>query len=418
MINFEGQYNKYIVNNNKKIHFTEFLLDIFYRFTLRYYKRKKMIGFWTVYTLIALPCIFYTGYTLTAHTGSPLWLTAGVYTFLIAAWFAMALIWNLRRNSDISARTYTLIAHVGYFMLGFAFLLLSALALRDAVWFGLYLMTPFKVASPFEASVLVPANLWTVAVVAGISICSVLAAAKMPRVMRYRFSDSRIRQPLKMLALSDLHINKTVSPAKVRKFVQYFNKMQADVIVLSGDIADDFVQDIGAQLRELKKLHAPQGIYVVLGNHEVYYNAIQWEATFASLGWQVLHNSGVAVENSGIYIGGVPSHAGFAQNPAQALRQATDDEFRILLAHEPAVARFSDVSAADLQISGHTHGGQIFPFHLPVKWGNAGFVSGAYQLEQTLILVSNGASYWGPPMRLFAPSDVLLLELEPQVNNF
>ncbi|MBR6355810.1 MAG: metallophosphoesterase [Alphaproteobacteria bacterium] len=377
-----------------------------------------MLGSWIVYTLIATPCIFYTGYALTAHTGCPMWLTAAVYVLLTAAWFAMALIWNLRSNTKVSPRVYTLIAHLGYFMLGFAFLLMCVLGLRDAVWLSAYLLTPFKVASPFEPVTLIPANLWTLGIVGCLSAYALFAAAKMPRVTHYHFTDSRIRRPLKILALSDLHINKTVSPAKVHKFVQYFNALQADVIVLAGDIADDFTQVIGAQLRELKKLQAPQGVYVALGNHEVYYNALQWEATFAALGWQVLHNSGVALENTGVYIGGVPSYAGFMPNPAQALRNAKIDEFRILAAHEPAIAHYPEVQRADVQVSGHTHGGQIFPFHLPVRWGNGGFVSGAYQLDGTMLLVSNGASYWGPPMRLLAPSDVLLLELEPQVNNF
>lgn len=377
-----------------------------------------MSGFLIIYTLIAIPCILYTGYALTAYTECPFWLTAVVYVLLTSAWFAMALIWNLRTNPKVPTRIYILVSRIGYFMLGFAFLLLCVLGVRDVLWLSAYLLTPFKVVSPFEVSAAVPANLWTLGIVCFLSIYALLSAIKMPRIKRYSFTDSRICRPIKILALSDLHINKTVSPTKVRKFVRYFNEQKPDVMILAGDIVDDFAQAIKTQLRELKKLRAPLGIFVILGNHEVYHNALQWETTFASLGWQVLHNSGVSVENSGIYIGGVPSYAGFSPNPEQALRQAKNNEFRILAAHEPVIARYFNAQTADVQISGHTHGGQIFPFHFPVRWGNAGFISGAYPLEQTMLLVSNGASYWGPPMRLLAPSDVLLIELEPQVNNF
>ncbi|MBR1756787.1 MAG: metallophosphoesterase [Alphaproteobacteria bacterium] len=377
-----------------------------------------MIGFWIVYILIAAPCILYTGYALTAHTDLPIWLNILIYALLTAAWFSMMLIWNLRANPKLSVRMYRVVSNVGYFMLGYAFILLCALGVRDFLWMSAYLLLPFKIISPFEASAALSANLWVLGLISVLSIYAVWAANRMPRVLQYGFADRRIRRPLRILALSDWHINKTTAPQKVKKFVQYFNVLEPDVIVMAGDITDDFVQNVGAQLRELKKLRAPLGIFITLGNHEVYHSAPEWESSYAALGWQVLHNSGAAVENCGVYIGGVPSNAGFLPAPEQAMRRAADDDFRILLAHEPAISRYVDASTVDIQFSGHTHGGQIFPFHFPVKWGNAGFVGGAYNLGQTILLVSNGAGYWGPPMRLLAPSDVLLIELKPQPQDF
>ncbi len=375
-----------------------------------------MLRFWIVYILISLPCILYTGYALTAHINCPLWITIIIYTFLITAWFSMMLIWNLRSNHRLSVNIYRIISNVGYFMLGFAFLLLCGLALRDFLWMSAYLLLPFNIISPFEPAIALTANLWTVGIVIMLSICAVKGALQLPRILHYKFTDKRIKRPLKILAISDWHINKTTSVQRLRKFIQYFNAQKPDAIIMAGDIADDFAQDVSVQLKVLKKLRAPLGIYVSIGNHEVYHDAFLWEAAYGALGWRVLHNSGAVIENSGVYIGGVPSNAGFLPAPEQAMKRAANDDFRILLAHEPTIVHYT--SNVDIQFSGHTHGGQIFPFHFPVKWGNSGFVSGAYNQGKTMLLVSNGAGYWGPPMRLFAPNDVLLIELKPKNNDF
>ena len=207
-----------------------------------------MLGFWIVYILISAPCILYSGYTLTAHTNCPQWLKLAIYAFLTAAWFSMMLIWNLRANPKLSVRIYRIISMVGYFMLGFAFLLLCVLGLRDFVWISAYLLLPFKVISPFEQTAAITANLWTVGFVSVLSIYAVFAAIKMPRVIHYEFTDKRIRQSLKILALSDWHINKTTAPQKVRQFVHYFNALKPDVIIMAGDITDDFATAVRAQL--------------------------------------------------------------------------------------------------------------------------------------------------------------------------
>ena len=249
------------------------------------------------------------------------------------------------------------------------------------------------------------------------SLYSLYAAEKLPQVTHYEYSDARIKQPLKILAISDLHITKMIAPQKVAAWVAQFNALQPDVIVMPGDIADDKSEDIRRHIMELKKLKAPHGIFYIVGNHEVDHDAVTWEAVFAGLGWQVLHNSGVSLPENGVYVGGLPDFGGFAVNIGQTLRNAAPDEYRILLAHQPVIAEKIGQNPVDLLIAGHTHGGQIFPFNVLVKMGNRGFVRGEYAIGNTKVLIANGAGYWGPPMRLAAPAEVMMIELKPTDKN-
>ena len=164
----------------------------------------------------------------------------------------------------------------------------------------------------------------------------------------------------------------------------------------------------------MKKLHAPLGVFYTLGNHATYFDGKSWEAAFASLGWVVLHNSGVSVGNTGLYVAGLPDMHAFPISVKQALRQAEDNEYRVMMSHLPAVSKYMQDGSVDILVSGHTHGGQIFPFNWLTKWGNAGFVFGQYEMGKLIVLVSRGVGYWGPPMRLGAPNDIMLIELKPE----
>lgn len=374
------------------------------------------MSFIVAYFTIAISCIVITSRTLIAYTGCPLWLKCAVFVFFGIAWFAPIILWNLQTLNVIPVRIYTVLAQIGYFMLGFSFLLVMAILFRDILWCGIYFLSGKQIAAPNNPAALNLANIITLAILAVLSIYSVFAAEKMPNVLHYEYRDARIKKPLKMLLVSDLHITQMIKSSKVKEWVAQFNALQPDVILLTGDIADDSRENIKRQISELKKLHAPQGIFYVLGNHEVYHNAFEWEAVFAGFGWQVLHNSGVSVENSGVYVAGLPDKNGFSVSIAQAVRNAAADEYRVLMSHEPITALKIADNNVDLQVSGHTHGGQIFPFNWLVKLGNSGFVWGEYAVNNAKLLITRGAGYWGPPMRLFAPSDVMLIELKPKMN--
>ena len=370
--------------------------------------------FLAAYIIIAVSCITITGRTLIAYSEYAAWAKLLVYVFLVLAWFSPMLVWNMQARLSVPVWLYVGFAKVCYFMFGFAFLLVMVLLIRDFVWFLLYYIGGKNIISPFDASVLKSVNIITIVSVLLLSIYAVYAAGKMPQVLHYQYTDARIKKPVKILVASDLHITKMTSVEAVQKLVRMFNGLKPDIILLPGDIGDDSVGDVKRQIGELKKLRAPLGIFYTLGNHETYFDAGAWEAEFASLGFIVLHNSGVSVPDTGLFIAGLPDMHAFPINIKQAVRQAKKEEYRLMLSHLPAVAKYIRDNDVNMLVGGHTHGGQIFPFNWLTKWGNGGFVSGEYSKNNATVLVSRGVGYWGPPMRLGAPSDVMLIELKPQ----
>ncbi|MBR1600268.1 MAG: metallophosphoesterase [Alphaproteobacteria bacterium] len=370
------------------------------------------MAFWAVYSVIAILCIILTALPLLGYCDCAEWIKILVYVFLFTAWFSPVVIWNWQTRKDIPLKVYSIAAKIGYFMEGFAFLLMIVLLIRDAVWWFLYYFSNgWLIISPLKDNIVADVNIITVLTVLAVSVYGVYVAEKNPRVIRYKFSDKRIKKPVKLLAASDLHITKMISSDKVKSWVKFFNNLNPDAVLFVGDVGDDNVDNIKKQIAELKKIKASMGIFYVLGNHETYFNPYAWEAEFASLGWQVLHNSGVSIENTGVYIAGIPDDRAFSVNVEQSIKNAKN-EYIILLSHIPNTLKKVENYRVDLMICGHTHGGQIFPFNLLTKLGNAGMVSGLYEKAKTKVIISKGVGYWGPPMRVGAHGDVILVELE------
>lgn len=370
------------------------------------------IVFLLIYALISYAGITLTALTFLADTHN-VWVSIFVYVALIYAWFSPILIWSLQPKTSLSLKLYTIFARSGYFMYGFVFLLTVLIVGYDILWSIVYIFGNDQMRRIFNPENLEYAKYLILSIVLLLSLYAVYSAEKLPKILRFKYSDTRILKPFTMMVISDLHITKMTSMAKIEKWVHLFNQFKPDVMVLPGDIADDTVENIKKHIRCLKKLHAPMGIFYAVGNHETYFDLFMWEAEFASFGWRVLHNSGAEVENTGVYIGGVPNIGQSELQIKQAFRQSSVQNYKILLSHDPVTATYLKKSEVDLQISGHTHGGQIFPFHILTKLGNRGMLAGEYSVNSTKVLISRGVGYWGPPMRLFAPSDVLLINFEP-----
>ena len=366
-----------------------------------------------IYLVISISCILITSRTLVAYGDYSTVTKILIYILFTISWFSPIIIWSLQSKGWLPLNVYNLLAKTGYFLFGFAFILVMLILMRDIVWSITYYLSGKQILSPIDNFALKFANCITVFIALCLGVYSVYSAEKLPKVLNYEYSDSRIKEPLKIMMISDIHINKMYSMKKVKKFVKYINDLKPDVLLMVGDIADDKLSDIKNKITELGKLKAPLGIYYVLGNHETYFDAFAWEAEFASLGWRVLHNSGISIEDKGLYIAGLPDNRRFPINIKQSLNQAKDDDFRIMLSHLPEVAHKIAENKVDIQVSGHTHGGQIFPFNFISKSANKGFLAGEYTLGNTKVLVSRGAGYWGPPMRLFAPNDIIMINLKP-----
>jgi len=221
--------------------------------------------------------------------------------------------------------------------------------------------------------------------------------------------------------LSDIHVGPTIQRAYLNAIVTKVNKLGADAIAITGDLVDGSVQRLAAHTEPLRRLRASDGVFFVTGNHEYYSGAEEWIAEVRRLGLRVLMNEHVVRRRgaASLMIAGVadytahifhPSHKSDPQRAAAGAPQ--DVDVRVLLAHQPRSAPEAAAAGFDLQLSGHTHGGQFFPWNLFVPLQNP-FVAGLHRVRDMWIYISRGTGYWGPPKRFGAPSEITLVRLVP-----
>lgn len=216
--------------------------------------------------------------------------------------------------------------------------------------------------------------------------------------------------------ISDLHIGPLIRRRYVRKVVDRTNKLDANLIVLTGDIGDSDPDFFKEEAAPLKKLTAPEGVFYILGNHEYYWDARAWMAVFNQLGLKPLINEGLSLANKQIWLGGItdPDAGYFIREHQPDTKKAapTQEEkpsaYKILLAHQPKSCFDAEKSDFDLMLSGHTHGGQFFPFNFLVKLVNP-YSSGLNKHGKMLVYVNRGTGFWGPALRLGVPAEITLL---------
>ncbi len=223
---------------------------------------------------------------------------------------------------------------------------------------------------------------------------------------------------LTIAVISDLHVAPGTSPAYVRDVVDRTNALNPDIIALCGDLVDGPVTALADAVRPLGDLRARLGTFAVTGNHEFFSDAPGWVAFQRQLGIDVLENDRrtIGAGDATFDVAGVPDYmAGrFGSDNAPRLAEALDGrDVRhpvILLAHQPRQFDEAAALSVTLQVSGHTHGGQIWPFTLLVRLVDHR-VAGLYRQGRSLLYVSRGVRYWGPPMRLGAPHELSFLTL-------
>ena len=240
--------------------------------------------------------------------------------------------------------------------------------------------------------------------------------ARWPRVVRVAVPIRGLPSDLegfRIAQLSDLHVGPTIRRRFVESVVERTNQLEPDLVAVTGDVADGLVPELRDHVAPLGELRAPHGTFFVTGNHEYYWDVRGWTRELARLGVEVLENEHrLLVQGNGrLLLAGV-TDLSVRSDPAAALHGAPESDVRVLLAHQPKSAYAARAAGFDLQLSGHTHGGQYFPFNILVRLFQP-FVSGLHRLERMWLYVSRGTGYWGPPLRFGAPSEITLLELVP-----
>ena len=226
--------------------------------------------------------------------------------------------------------------------------------------------------------------------------------------------------------ISDIHIGPTIKTHYLQRIVDRVNSLGANMVAITGDLVDGSVKELGQHIRPLAQLQSTHGSFFVTGNHEYYSGVHSWITALRQLGIHVLMNEHVVIQHSQdsqdpepatVVIAGVAdysahhfdeshrsdAHAAMAHAPEHAV-------FKLLLAHQPRSAVAAEKAGFDLQLSGHTHGGQFWPWGYFVRFQQP-FTAGLHKLGALWVYTSRGTGYWGPPKRFGAPSEITLLRL-------
>jgi predicted MPP superfamily phosphohydrolase len=253
-------------------------------------------------------------------------------------------------------------------------------------------------------------------------IWGLIEARRVPRVRRVDVTMPRLGDGLdglRIVLLTDTHYGPIDRARWSGKVTAVVNSLDADIVCHTGDIADGTVERRRDQAVHLGAVKARLARAYVTGNHEYFGDAIGWLDYMRQLGWEPLHNRHIMVERDGsrLVLAGVDdftavgSNTGHRADHATALAGAGPDLPVVLLAHQPKQISDAVQHGIDLQLSGHTHGGQIWPFHLLVRTDQPVLQGLTRHGERTQLYTSRGTGFWGPPLRIFAPSEITLLTL-------
>jgi predicted MPP superfamily phosphohydrolase len=211
--------------------------------------------------------------------------------------------------------------------------------------------------------------------------------------------------------LTDVHIGALIGRDFAEKLVERVNALKPDLIVITGDLVDGPLAELRPHIEPLRQLRARDGVYAVTGNHEYYWNVEPWLEHLGSLGIRVLRNEHVTIQNA-FDLAGVDD-ASFGEDVPRAVRGHDPDKPLVLLAHHPRTVARAMEAGVDLQLSGHTHGGQLLPWGwLARLWDPQ--VAGLGRFGRTWLYVSHGTGYWGPPLRVGTRCEIAAVTLTPQ----
>jgi predicted MPP superfamily phosphohydrolase len=376
-------------------------------------RRAFLSPFWLLFSLPV-----YIGWRLLpALSIGPLGVCAGIALLLVCCVVIPA---SVRRATG-NRRFQDLFAWIGVLFMGFFSSLFVLTFLRDVILLGADLL----LSAPLAASLVDSSARWTVALTLFVTLTGLIIARR-PRIVEVDIPVAGLPEALhgfSIAQISDVHVGATIKRGFVEKIVALVNGLQADLIAVTGDLVDGSVKQLSAHTAPLAGLAARHGVFFVTGNHEYYSGERDWTAEIRRLGLRVLKNEHVVVHHNGasLVIAGVNDLSAHhfdptdRSDPAAALRGAPlDAAAKILLAHQPNSAGAAAHAGFDVQLSGHTHGGQFWPWNLFVGFFQP-FTGGLYRLKNLMVYVSRGTGYWGPPNRFGVPSEITRIRLIPAI---
>jgi predicted MPP superfamily phosphohydrolase len=347
------------------------------------------------------------------------WICAAVAVVVMGAFFG--------RVSGIEGPIGDVLWWLGFAALGASSLVFTFFVARDVVWLAARAVTRIgrrDAAAPsperrrFLVSTMNAGKLGGSGVLFGLGFAQ---ARDVPAVREVEVPIADLPEALagfRIVQLTDLHVGPTIKRDYVEAVVARVNELAPDMVAITGDIVDGSVAYLQDDVAPLADLRARHGVFACTGNHEYYAGVEEWTAELERLGVRVLLNEHQVVEHQGaaLVVAGVTDYlagnvvAEHATDPERALAGAPAGLTRILLAHQPRSIFAASKLGVDLQLSGHTHGGQFFPWTFFAGLAQP-YVSGLHRHDASWIYTSRGTGYWGPPLRLGAPSEITLLRL-------
>lgn len=310
-----------------------------------------------------------------------------------------------------------------YVWLGILFLATTTLLGFDAVR-GLWAITSTVLGASSDADLALAQRALgsTAAVVTlGLAAFSLWSGRAAPAVLNVEVPLRRLPRALDgttIVQLSDVHIGPTIGREFLDSVVKRVNALKPDLVAITGDLVDGDVDTLAESIAPLSGLESRHGTFFVTGNHEFYSGADAWCAKLRTLGVRVLRNEHVTIRQgeAAFDLAGIEDYtsgrfdAGRASDVGVAVEGRDPERELVLLAHQPKSVFEAQRHGVGLQLSGHTHGGQIWPFNYLVKLAQP-VVAGLSRFGDTYLYVSRGTGYWGPPMRLGAPAEITRLTL-------
>jgi uncharacterized protein len=296
-------------------------------------------------------------------------------SYLSMAWVSFALVFTLARDLALLATSWTPVAHM-----------MVASAGVPMVLGGSLLAMAFGAAAAFRG----------------------------PRIERIDLPIAGLHPDLdgyRIVQISDLHVGPNIGRRYVQRVADLSRSLNPDLFVLTGDIVDGPVARLAPHVAPLAELARDGRAFFILGNHDCYAGAGAWIAHFREMGMRVLLNTHELVRKGAarLLVGGVVDPAYAKARPEISIGEPAD--FRLLLAHNPKLAPLGAAAGFDLQLSGHTHAGQFFPWTLAVRLVHAPHVAGLSREGKMLVYVSAGTGTWGPPVRFGTNPELTLIRL-------
>ena len=329
------------------------------------------------------PLYFYLGWSLGSVYG---W-------FILAALFALVLSFPFIRATPS-------LTQITFLSMGFLSYLIVFVILKDLLHLmGLELASSWIYLGAFLAVML-----------------GTFIAHRGPKIIKLKLAVKDLPSSLegfRIIQISDLHVGATIGKKYVERIVSTVNTLAADMIALTGDIGDGPVDKYRDDIAPFARLKSKYGVFYVPGNHEYYWNANEWMNVMNNLKAIVLLNRGkkFQVQEAEVLVAGVSDPAGFPKpDPYAGILVGENSHLKILLSHRPGIAKEAARLGYDLQLSGHTHGGQFFPWTIAVRFAHK-YVLGHYRIDDMWLNVNSGTGSWGPFLRLGTTSEISQIEL-------